>query len=253
MTAPLQQILEMLNSSPLDGLSPTGAWSASRKLLSTYSGTFKTSSGGTISNLKDQSGSARDLTQATAGRQPADTTAGPNGVACLGFDGSDDNLSTGVTLTNFMSASAGYWIASIYIDSFPTNNANSYNNSMILGDNGSAWARLTVRSGNILYAFNWDGNEDKAQGTVTTATAYVVEWRHDSGNIYQRVNGAGETSVASGNTSNITNGSFAMGGVGITLPFAGKIFEAAAFSTVPSQDQRAALVQSLGKYIGASV
>jgi hypothetical protein len=38
-----------------------------------------------------------------------------------------------------------------------------------------------------------------------------------------------------------------------TQPFAGKIFEAATFSSVPTLSQRDALVQSLGLHVGASV
>lgn len=241
-------------SPPLDGLSPTGAWSNSRLLLTSYgAGAIRTTSGGLVTALKDQSGSARDFSAGLVANQPTDTTAGPNSIACCGFDGSNDGFSSGLTLTNFITASSGYWIASIYIDSFPTNSATSYQNSMILGDMGSGWARMTVRSGNILYCFNWDGTEDKATGTVNASTAYVVEWRHEGGNIYQRVNGTGETSVASGNTGNVGSGSFGMGAVSGTFPFAGKIFEAATFSTVPSLADRDALVQRFGLYIGASV
>ncbi len=238
---------------PLDGLSPTGAWSFSRALLTSYgAGALKTVGAGVVSALNDQSGSARNFTSSST-NQPTDTTAGPNSRACGGFDGSNDYMTSGLTLSNFMTVSSGYWIASIYIDSFPTNSATSYSNSVVLGDGGSGFARMTVRSGNILYCFNWDGNEDKAQGTVNASTAYVVEWRHDTGNVYSRVNGTGETSVASGNTTNLGSGSAMMGGVTGTLPFAGKIFEMATFSTIPNQSQRDALVQSFGLWIGASV
>ena len=47
---------------------------------------------------------------------------------------------------------------------------------------------MTVRSGNIFYAYNNDGNEDQVAGTTNASTAYVVEWRHEGGNVYQRVN-----------------------------------------------------------------
>ena len=42
---------------------------------------------------------------------------------------------------------------------------------------------MTVRSGNIFYAYNNDGNEDQVAGTTNASTAYVVEWRHEGGNL----------------------------------------------------------------------
>lgn len=237
----------------LDGLVPSAAWSFSRALSAGYLGPIKTVSGGFVTNLYDQSGNGYDLNQIIVGRQPASTTAGPNSIVAGDFDGSNDFLTTGLTASHFISANAGYMIASIYIDAFTTNSASSWANAIILGDGGSGFARMTARLGNIFYAFNWDGNEDKAQGVINVATAYVVEWRHEGGLLYQRVNGAGETSVASGNTSTLGSGSMMMGGVDATLPLSGKVFEAITFSTVPTLAQRDALVQFLGTYIGASV
>ncbi len=239
----------------LDDLIASAGWSCSRPLAAGYLGPLKTTSGGFITRLYDQTGNARDLVTQSAGRDPASTTAGPNSISCADFDGSNDVLTAdgGIGLSHFITASTGYMIASIYIDSFPTNSASSWSNSIILGDGGSGFARMTVRSGNIYYAFNWDGNEDHADGTVNIATPYVVEWRHEGGILYERVNGTNEHSVSSGNTSNIGSGALKMGGVDGTLPFDGKIFEAITFSTVPSLAKRDALVQDLGIWIGAAV
>jgi hypothetical protein len=121
-----------------------------------------------------------------------------------------------------------------------------------MADNNSI-VGMTVRSGNIFYAYNNDGNEDQVAGTTNASTAYVVEWRHEGGNVYQRVNGAGESSVASGNSTTLVNPLLLGGTAAGSKSFAGKIFEAAAFSTIPSQAQRDAIVQDFGRYIGASV
>jgi len=145
----------------------------SRNLLSSFSSSKFTIATG-VSNWADQSGNSRDFVQATTGDQPASTTAGPNSIASLGFDGVNDEMRQPTAFSNFISNSAGYIIATIYIDSFVTDQALSYNNSAVFLDTGK-FAGLTVRSGNILYAYNWDGNEDKAQGTTNATTAYVVE------------------------------------------------------------------------------
>lgn len=239
-------------SHPLDGLSPTGAWSRSRYLRSAYVGSKETITSGQIQTLLDQSGNSRNLTQGTSSARPTPATAGPNSIACADFDGSNDSLaSTGFALSTFITNSAGYMVASIRIDTFPTNSASSFSNSVVLLDT-LKFAGMTVRSGNIFYAYNWDGNEDKATGTTAASTVYVVEWRHEGGNVYQRVNGTGETSVASGNTSTMT-GVLSMGGISGTQLFDGKLFEAVTFSSVPSLAVRDALVHDLGIWVGASV
>jgi hypothetical protein len=240
-----------VDSYPMNGLSPTAAWSFSRNLLSSFGGTKYTDTAGAIDALNDQSGNSRNLSAVTTVR-PTISTAGPNSRACGDFDGTDDRLSVSTAFTNLLSVSSGYMIATILIDTFPTNNATIYLNSAVMIDS-SRVAGMTVRSGNILYSYNWDGNADAASGTVTTATAYVVEWRHEGGNVYQRVNGAGETSAASGNTSG-AGSSFLIGGGGAGGGHLdGKIFEVGMWSTVPSLAQRDALVRDLGLWVGASV
>lgn len=237
---------------PADNLSPTGAWSFSRQLLSSYSGNagaFYLLNSGAIRTLYDQSGSNRDMSQGSPSARPVLGTGGSNNRVCGDFDGTNDGLaSTGFALSTFISASSGYMIASIVIDSFPTNSASSFNNSVVLLDTGK-FAGMTVRSGNIFYAYNWDGNEDKAQGTTNVSTSYVVEWRHESGTLYQRVNGAGETSVASGNTSTLT-GTLDMGGLAGNQPFDGRICEALTFSSIPAQSNRDILAANMLSWIG---
>lgn len=53
-----------------------------------------TTASGAVSNLADQSGSARDLSQGTAGARPAyAASGGPNNAAFANYDGVDDVLS----------------------------------------------------------------------------------------------------------------------------------------------------------------
>lgn len=240
---------------PFDGLVASGTWSFSRRLYSSYVGPFYTTNAGAVDVLKDQSGGGinSDFKQLTAINRPLPTTAGPNNIACGAFDGTNDVMAVTLPLSSYITNNSGYIIASIYIDALTTNQALSYNNSSVFADFNQLIA-ITVRQGNILYAYNWDGSEDKATGTVVISTPYVVEWRHEGGQLYQRINGAGETSVASGNTTSLTGGLY-MGARGSSAlqPFSGKVFEMATFSTVPTLAQRNALVQALGAWIGASV
>src|SRR5687767_3281347 len=73
---------------PLDGLSPSGAWSLSRDLLTAYIGGTRYIDASGVHTLNDQSGNTRNLTVASEGSaKPALATAGPNSRECADFDG----------------------------------------------------------------------------------------------------------------------------------------------------------------------
>jgi hypothetical protein len=231
----------------MDGLTATGAWSASRQLFTSYVGSFLATSGSTVTSLKDQSGNSRDLAQLSGANLPTVATVG--GIAALSFDNTMV-MSSNTAMTNFISASTGYMIASVKPTAFPTNNAAQYNNSAIMqGATQNAGMTVRANGGSPLYYAGNDPNYLSA--SIAANTPYVLEWRHEGGTLYQRVNGAGETSITSGNSSSL--GNFNFGGRFLTTGFEGYIFEAATFSSVPILAARNALVQSLGTYIGASV
>lgn len=241
----------------LDGVSGvTAAWSASRNLLSSFGAGSKytDAGGGAISSLNDQSGNSRNLTDGgSSTRRPALSTAGPNSIACLDFDGSSDYL-TGAAISNFISNSSGYMLASFIIDTVTANSANPYENEPILGEAGGfmgIYIRNTTGTPETAQAYNWDGNADAATAAVIdTATAYVVEWWHDSGNLYLCVNNGTPVSVASGNTSNVTNAlglGKAYTGSGAALD--GKVFEAYTASAVPAS--RSTIAADIMTHIGA--
>jgi len=250
-----------LAAPPLDGLSPTGAWSASRDLLTTFIGgsRYTDAGSGAISSFKDQSGNSRDLNDGTfAARRPTLTTGGPNSRSCLDFDGSSDVLSTeaGVNISNFMTASNGYMVISLIADAVVVNDATAYNNDGVLADIGGfmgIYLRNTAGTPETVQAYNFDGSVDvAASAVINTGTVYVVEWRHEGGNLYVRVNGTGEQTAASGNMSTLSN-PLGMGagysGSGVKSNI--KVFEAAVFSTVPGSTARDALVADLMSHVGA--
>ncbi|MGY4505259.1 hypothetical protein ACVWYH_009216 [Bradyrhizobium sp. GM24.11] len=132
--------------------------------------------------------------------------------------------------------------------SFLSNNANV----LVFGGQRGG---LTLRTGGILHAYNWDGNEDQAAsaaGAVPIAgNPCVIEWRHEGGNLYQRVNGANETSVASGNSSDLS-GVLRMGSNASTGSFySGKIFEAMIYEAVPTLAERDGIVADMMTWVGA--
>lgn len=236
---------------PLDGLSPTAAWSLSRNLLSAYGGSRYSDVSGAITQLTDQTGNARNLTDnATVGHRPTLTTAGPNSRACAGFNGSSNFLTSGVAvpLSSFISASTGVMLVSCIINAITLNNGTTYLNDWLLADAGQ-FAGMFLRNtgGGTAYAYNWDGNDDHATATgVALSTPCVLSWRHESGNIFMGVNGV-ETSIASGNTQTLTNG-ITMGGAGVQFATV-QVFEAATFSTVPAT--LSAVISDMRTWIGA--
>lgn len=233
-------------AAPLDGLSPTGAWSASRKLFTAYAGSFYSLTSSAVDTLLDQSGNSRNFSMATTTHRPV---IGHTVVDGLSFDGVDDELTTVAAMSSFISTSSGYMIVSIQPTGFPSDSGTFFFNSPILQDNNQNTG-ITVRANGgspLIYAGNYPNS---VQSSIAANIPYVVEWRHESGTLYQRINGAGEVSVASGTSGSLT-GILRMGAK--TSVYQGYIFEVVIFTTVPALAIRNQLVQALGTYVGASV
>lgn len=236
---------------PLDGVSGvTGAWSMSRKLLSSYAGSFYTDAGGgAISAILEQSSgvSDRNLTDGgTSTRRPALTTAGPNSVAMADFDGTSDNLSTVQATSNFVTASEGVMLWAGIIDAFTLNNGTTYLNDLLLGDTGQfmgLYARNT--GGGTVYAYNWDTADRKdTVASVGTGTAVVLSWRHKSGNVFAGLNGTEGAGAASGNTGALT-GTLRLGGDSSARFADVKFSEAVALNADPGAVTLAAIITDL--------
>ncbi|OBQ68904.1 hypothetical protein EFV37_29140 [Mesorhizobium loti] len=238
---------------PLDGLSPTLACSLSRDLLSTYAGGARfTNSSGAVSLLNDQSGASRNFAQGTSANRPTVSTAGPNSRQCADYDGVNDALDGAFALSTIIANNAGFVIASVLIDTFPTDSATKYSNSGVFMD-AALYAGMTLRSNGgspLVYAYNYDGTEDYAQASVAASTAYVLTWRHEGGNLYIGVNGVESAATATGNTQVMT-GQMRLGYAGSGAFMDGKLFEFAAFSTVPSSGDRATIINNFKSWIGA--
>jgi len=240
---------------PLDGLTVQAAWSMSRPLSTAYgAGSLYTASGGYISKLEDQTSNNLDMNQTIAdANRPVEATAGPNSRACADFDTND--YLVGTTLANYFFAGAGYIVVSAMFDAITLNTGSPYTDHPIIGDDGGYMGLYVsdVGSPDKVSAYNYDGNQDYASSTtVTVATPYVLEWKHEGGNISLRVNGGSWINAASGNTGSLANvlhfgAGYSVGGAHFDF----KLFEAAIFSVVPSSGTQDALVADFKAWVGA--
>jgi hypothetical protein len=195
--------------------------------------------------LYDQSGNARDFTQATATAQPGYTTIGSQSRPALNFDRTSDVMATAAVLGDFIDAGSGYVIAACIVDAIDSDNATDASANDLVVGNLSGDIGLTLRqTGTLFQAWNWDGNEDLATAALTLSAIQILEWRHEGGNVYARLNGANEASVASGNTS--VSGVMKLGQRTGGTGFADmKLSDVIVYDAVPSLAARDAIVAAL--------
>lgn len=226
----------LLDESGLSGA--TGAFSVSRLLRAAYAGsclrvrrssdnaeqdigfagnsmdasaltTFVGAGDGFVVTWYDQSGNARDLSNATAADQPKVVSSGAlitgsNGKAAMDFDGTSDFLRrvTG-SIDDFVNA-ASYttWVV-FNGDAFNTDTT-TFNNDALWSD-GSGYMGLMLDATSGMAIYNDDGAADEVYTPVSVGTWYVAEARHEAGTIYVSKNGGADASIASGNTSNLAD------------------------------------------------
>jgi len=246
-----------LGPPPLDVLAGvTGGYSASRQLASAYSGAFYNLTSGKVDTLFDQSGNGRNMIQAQTAYRPSIVKAGTANVDALDITPAGIHVYTGSTpISTFISAGATYAVASIIIDAATGNDPTVYKNHGVWGDH-SGNIGTYIKLGPKISAYNWDTNADEAPAggaNASLGTSYVVELRHETGNLYQRINGGTwSTAVPSGNTVTLTGIlRLGMGWSTGNLSMDGKIFEFVIFNTIPTPTQQDALVANMMAYIGA--
>lgn len=152
--------------------------------------------------------------------------AGINGYPALVFDGTDDYLTSTAVLSNIITNSA-CTVFTVWQTNITTNSG------LIIGD--SAGFQHHRRSGSIYQISNDDGTGDTASTAISVSTVYVAQTRHESGNIYVKVNNGTETSAVSGNTATLTN-VLRVGGGSASLYHGGKIAEILVFNAALTAD-----------------
>ena len=229
---------------PLDAFTTglTGAWSMSRKLLTSYGGSFYTDTSGTVSTLFDQSGAGRNFVQGS-GIRPLVATQG--GIVVADLTPNVHQMTTTAAMNQFITASAGYIVVVVYMD------AHVSTQSVVWRDGVVATQVSVLTSTAQMSAYNDDGAADSAAGAATVVSppnGYVMTWRHEGGVIYANLNGGTDVSVASGNTTNLTGG-FIFGRI-TSYGFDGKFYEAYMWNTVPSAGDRAAIIAQAKTLLG---
>jgi len=129
-------------------------------------------------------------------------------------DGVDDDLTTGVALSSFLSATTGtleVWYKPTGTASAGFGSPDCYPGEFLLGDMSSGGAtHLSIsRNGNLsstdrLCVWNDDGGFDQIVSTYTVDTWTHLVWVHTGGNLLMYKDGALVSSTASGNTTALT-------------------------------------------------
>lgn len=152
--------------------------------------------------------------QGTAGNRPLwrEADAGLNGRPAVDFDGTDDFLNgTSIDEGTFMnwdvigSASALTLVIVLLPDASDTDDAAAANNDKVIGD-GNGFILVALRGSGAtkqIQARNFDGSSDQNDHTITYAQPLIFMARHAAGQWTTSVNGGAETSIASGDTSDV--------------------------------------------------
>jgi hypothetical protein len=243
-------------TTPLDGFSPTGAWSFSRKLLTAYAGGFYSATASAVNTLNDQSGGGHNLFDGgNSSHSPTATTAGPNSRACATWNGAGNYLQTiGNLLSSFISGSSGFVVISALPTAIVNTAGNPWGGDPLWNDDGFQNTGMYLKniSGGVGYSYNWDtaARVTPNSAVVTLGVPHVFVWRHDSGVLYFSMDGGAETSIAAGTNTAVPSTGFYLGGDG-AVTFTGKIFEVATWTTVPNAIDRATIIASFKSWCGA--
>ena len=198
-------------------------------LYQTSGGSLVSADGQTVDVAQDAGGLSRCMRQSTSGDRPTYKTNIVNGKSVLRFDGSTDFMvgnttsapgtaASSLACSDLVSASAGTYIVALNVASARSAQANAYQNDGIFADQIGDNLGLSVSlSGATItfYAYNHDGSRDQATVMGAQSTWHVVSMRHGGGNLEIRINGGSWVTVASGNTTQLTQPPFT--GKGLTF------------------------------------
>jgi hypothetical protein len=117
-----------------------------------------------------------------------------------------DTFGTLLAPSSAVSASAFTIFLAFRVQSACTDDATWYNNTALLSfNNYNAGVSCRTNGGTTtVYVANYDGSHDTVGVTVSANANHVLMIRHEGGNLYISVDNGSESSVASGNTSDLT-------------------------------------------------
>lgn len=197
-------------------------------------------------------GSANNFTGSGAGRFTYKTNI-VNGLPALDLAGAQKMTSSSAA-SAFITASAFTIFAVIYPRTASATNPATYNDNGVIGDTGG-YVGLYLKNTPQAMAYVWDGSDKHADRPISLNAWSILEIRLDAGNLYARVNGGTEVSVASGNVGSITS-TFEIGH-GSGLYFDGYIAEIVSYNSALSSTDRTSVRNYLTRWtlsaVGTSV
>lgn len=162
--------------------------------------------GDVVGQWQDQSGNGRHFAMSTGANKPTLQLNERNGLPVIRADGTDDQLRTGVAMSNLIANNAYELFAIASFVGIGTNGANIWENDCLVGDSSGFFGVFAKSGGPLLVPYNWDGDPDGllAAQSIATGTFYTIHQRHAGGNLILSVNNGAETSTPSGNTPTLT-------------------------------------------------
>jgi hypothetical protein len=139
--------------------------------------------------------------------------------------------------------------------SFSVFKANVIPTTGIVYDGVGVWADKDGYAGHYIYdnksaGYNWDSGLSFSEVSIATSTAYLAESRHDSGEMYHKVNAGTESNSPSGDTQVLTENVKIGAGftTGSSRKLNGKISEIIVFPEVLTTIQRSALTTNINSF-----
>jgi Concanavalin A-like lectin/glucanases superfamily len=157
--------------------------------------------------------------------------------AAVTCDALDDDLSTSLPLSTFITNPTGSAVVVVVPTGTPTtagSGADCYNGEWVLADGGGGpyfgiYRHPSFGGGDRFCGYNWDGSADTTAAPYTPGVRIHLALVHTGGTLALYTNGALTGTVASGDTEALTRTLRACGGVTATgsaaVPFQGRVEE----------------------------
>jgi hypothetical protein len=155
--------------------------------------------GAAVANWFDKSGNARTFTQATAADKPSREDSVQNGKRGVLFQQSNtEYMLCTTTLTNFIAA--GAYTLFMVVKNVSVAAAGVY--IALFGDTG---LRMSIFNNGDAGTVTVGNNDTQYLGETDTTGLHLIRARHDAGALKWQLDAGSETSLASGNTTTLTN------------------------------------------------
>lgn len=206
----------------------------------------------------DDEGDAADNAFFNTGSPPIYVVPAMNGLGSLDFSDTpmnayNDAFVTQRAASTFLSVSAFTVIVAFQMEADATNDATIYSNTGLLADNAAFWGVhiKTVAGVHTAYIYNWDGAAKSVGQAFLRDVPNIFMGRFDGTTLYVSINGAAESTVGSGNNSDLTAQLFL--GIGGGVRFYGKVGEFKFWNTGNADGNLATEIAAfIAKWIGAA-